>query len=263
MMKCGTMAIAALAALAATTGNATAAEKRISTLDLSKAFATRSPWHFNAVQGPDTTDTPSAEGQEPGPIRLCISMDGGQSCRPDLNGVLAAPSEAVGGTFSQAHYLGEPVIVHPAGDATLLRIDVGSLHAVDGDQLHGVVLLSYDRAADTFRVAYRHVAGHNNNQEIRYIDGGALRGAVISAEPTQDAPFGYWVTVSRFGGNTYSQALRYRSATRYGDSNPLAVIDAEMPDIQRRLGLWHSGQPLPLPEKGCSRPHLLRGALWC
>lgn len=263
MMKCCRMAIATLAALAATTGNATVSEKQISTLDLSKPFSTRSPWRFTADQGPDTTDTPSAEGQEPGEIRLCISMDGGQSCRPDLNGVLAAPGEAAGSSFSQAHYLGKPVIIHPAGDATLLRIDVGSLHAGNGDQLHGLVLLSYDRAADTFRVAYRHVAGHNNNQEIRYIDAGALRGAVISAEPTQDAPFGYWVTVSRFTGNTYGQALRYRSATRYGDNNPLAVIDAEMPDIQRRLGLWHPGQPLPLPAKGCPNPHLLRGALWC
>ncbi len=29
--------------------------------------------------------------------------------------------------------------------------------------------------------------------------------------------------------NRYHQIMRYRSATRYGDGNPLAVIDCECP----------------------------------
>jgi len=60
--------------------------------------------------------------------------------------------------------------------------------------------------------------------------------------------------------------LRFVSATRYGDGNPLAVIDAEMPNIQQRLGLWKPGQPLPTPtarDKPCTRPTLKRSALWC
>jgi hypothetical protein len=57
--------------------------------------------------------------------------------------------------------------------------------------------------------------------------------------------------------------LRYRSATHYGDGNRLAVIDSEMPNIQKKLGLWKPGQKLPLPQAGCQRPRLVRTELWC
>jgi hypothetical protein len=92
---------------------------------------------------------------------------------------------------------------------------------------------------------------------------------VISAEPQNRRPYGYWVTVSRPAPDgTYRQALHYLSATRYNDGNPLAVIDAEMPNIQRRLGLWKPGAPLPTPpiggdRKPCAKPRLKRGELWC
>lgn len=56
--------------------------------------------------------------------------------------------------------------------------------------------------------------------------------------------------------------LRYRSVTRYGDGNALAVIDSDMPALQRRLGLWRPGQPLPVPDR-CPAPRLVRGELWC
>jgi hypothetical protein len=74
---------------------------------------------------------------------------------------------------------------------------------------------------------------------------------VIAAEPTDDAPYAYWIAVSRLGAGGYAQALRYRSATRYGDGNPLSVIDSEMPNILQRLGLWRSGSPPPLPAEPC------------
>jgi hypothetical protein len=93
---------------------------------------------------------------------------------------------------------------------------------------------------------------------------GPLRGDVISVDPTNDPPFGYWVTVHRLTPDyRYKQVLRYRSATIYGDNNPLAVIDSEMPNIQRRLGLWHPGEPLPLPKSGCAKPRLVKTELWC
>ena len=248
---------------AAATGSAASPMKVIATMDLSKLFATRSPWRFTAMQGPDTNDTPSAEGTEPGAIRLCISKDGGRSCRPRLDTLLIVPGGDANDTFSQPHYLGTPTLVHPANGVTLLRIAADSLHAGNGDQLHGTALLRYDRPADAFVPVYEHFVGHNNNQELRYVDAGSLRGAVIVAEPTENAPFGYWITVSRFIGTGYKQALRYRSATRYGDNNPLAVIDAEMPNIFGHLGLWRSGRPLPVPAQGCARPHMVKGALWC
>jgi hypothetical protein len=86
---------------------------------------------------------------------------------------------------------------------------------------------------------------------------------MISAEPTNDAPFGFWITVNKLVGDDYKQALKYRSATRYGDGNTLAVIDSEMPNIEQRLGLWHPGSKLTLPHGQCRNPRLVRGELWC
>lgn len=237
--------------------------KTIVSLNLSKPFASRSPWRLTATQGPDTSDTPSAEETEPGVITLCLSKDGGRTCQPRLDTLLLVSGGGAPDTFSQPHYLGTPTLLRPTKDVLLLRVDVGSLHGGNGDQRRAMALIGYDRARDSFVIAYQKATSRNNNQEIRYMAQGPLRGAVISAEPTANAPFGYWIAVNRLTGQAYQQVLHYRSATRYGDGNPLAVIDAEMPNIQQHLGRWHSGQPLPLPEKGCAKPHMVKGALWC
>ncbi len=90
--------------------------------------------------------------------------------------------------------------------------------------------------------------GTNNNQEIRFVTEGPLNGSVITAEPQDHLPYGYWIVVKRLTpADAYRQVLRYRSATLYNDGNPLAVIDSEMPNIEERLGLWHPGQRLPTP----------------
>jgi hypothetical protein len=92
---------------------------------------------------------------------------------------------------------------------------------------------------------------------------------VISAEPQESRPYGYWIVVNTFSPpQSYTQALRYRSATLYADGNPLAVIDSEMPTIQKRLGLWKVGDPLPIPSsakdgKPCLKPTLKHSELWC
>ncbi len=62
--------------------------------------------------------------------------------------------------------------------------------------------------------------------------------------------------------------LRYRSATLYNDGNRLAVIDSEMPNIERRLGLWKPGEPIPTPKLGgngkpCLKPTLRHTELSC
>lgn len=93
---------------------------------------------------------------------------------------------------------------------------------------------------------------------------------MITAEPDDHAPYGYWIVVERFspGGVSYRHVLRYRSATLYNDGNPLAVIDSEMFNIERKLGLWRPGQPLPAPRKGpadraCLTPVLRHTEIWC
>ena len=126
------------------------------------------------------------------------------------------------------------------------------------------MVLAYDQVQESFTPVYEKRVNKNNNQEIRYIDDGPLIGAIISTEPTGDAPFGFWITVDRLGPTGgYEQVLRYRSATRYDDGNPLAVIDSEMPGILPRLGVWHPGMKLPLPAGKCAKPRLIGQELWC
>jgi hypothetical protein len=245
-------------ALALLLAGATAASAGVvSSLDLAKPFATRTPWRLTATQGPEVEAI--VEGKEPGAIALCISNDDGRSCRPDLN---QAPRRA-DDLFSEPHYLEAAEIVHPRADLALLLLRTSSLHSGDGDQRGVTRLLAYDHGLDRFVPVYEHSANRNNNQEIRYVRAGPLKGAVIRAEPTENGPFAYWITVSTLAGRDYEPVLRYRSATRYGDGNPLSVIDSEMANMLQRLGLWHAGLPLPRPARPCPRPRLIGMELWC
>ncbi len=61
-----------------------------------------------------------------------------------------------------------------------------------------------------------------------------------------------------------ARVLRYSGNTRYGkDGNPLAVIDSEMPETLRRLGLWKTGDALPVPAENASRMYAARDAQRC
>ena len=201
----------------------------------------------------------------PGVIRLCISADGGRTCRPDLSNLLKlAKGGGEDDIFAEPHFLYEARIVQPRPEEALLLLKVASVLSGDSDQRLVMVALAYDRKLDNFVPVYTAQTGHNNNQEIRYIEQDPLKGAIISANPTEDAPFGFWIVVNRpEGDGSYRQVLRYRSATHYNDGNPLAAIDSEMPNIQQRLGLWRPGSPLPLPAQPCPRPRLKQMELWC
>jgi hypothetical protein len=243
-------------------GGSAAYAAPLASLDLTGPFATRSAWHLTVSQGPDVSDPVGEEDKVPGPVTLCLSKDGGHSCDPATATALVVDGKP--DLYSEPHELRAVRIVHPRASRPLLLVQVGSLRSGDGDRRIGTQLFAYDRRADAFHPVYAHSTSHNNNQEVRYIDAGPLTGAIVAAEPTTDAPFGFWITIDRSDATgTYAQALRYRSATRYGDGNTLAVIDSEMPSIARRLGLWHAGQPLPLPASPCPRPHLVRAELWC
>lgn len=236
----------------------------LSSIELSQPFGAPHSWRFTASQAPEIPDPlGDATDKAPGAIRLCVSPDGGKTCRSNLDKLLAGPGNE--DLFSQPHFLNAARIVHPRPGFPLLLIQAASLHSGDGDQRVATVALAYDHPSDSFVAAYEKQTRRNNNQEIRYVETGPLHGAMISAEPTDNAPFGYWITVSLPGpGSRYRQLLRYRSATIYGDGNPLAVIDSEMPSIQQRLRLWHpGGAMIPLPTKQCPAPRLIKHELWC
>ena len=231
-------------------------------INLSAPFHTRSPWRLVVTQGPATTDF--GDNPAPGLLKPCLMNGPKGPCRSEP--VAAIRPMDKGSLDWGPHYLETARVVFPRGTA-LLEIVTGSLHAGDGGQVIITQLLKYDRAHDAFERVYFHDTGTNNNEEVRFVAGGPLKGDIISAEPTENAPFGYWITVNRFTpAEGYRQVLRYRSATTYGDGNTLAVIDSEMPNIESRLGLWKPGQPLPLPArlaKPCLRPTLRHMELWC
>ena len=244
-----------------------APQEIISEVDLSKSFHTRSAWQFTASQGPEVGDIyfdagTGAQDKLPGVITLCLHIAGSIACDGILSGALDTHSEPY---FGQSHVLRSFQTLYPRSHAQPLFL-VRTANLPSGDGSTGILtqILAYDRGRDRFRRIYRQVVGSNENEEVRYVDSGPLRGDVIDAVPTSDAPYGYWVTVHELTETyDYRQILRYRSATHYGDGNPLAVIDSEMPNVERRLGLWRASEPLPLPKGKCRSPSLIRSELWC
>lgn len=238
----------------------------ISEIDLSRPFATRGAWRFIATQGPPVAGDETASGdQEPGQIQLCLRAAPSAPCDPQLQNALRAPTRT-DDVFTQPHYLHAARIVYPREHTgpPLLFVQTSSLHSGDGDQLVSTQVLAYENSQNRFVRIYQYTTGRNNNQEVRYISSGRLKGDVISVDPTENAPYGYWVTVNALTPQyTYKTALHYRSATHYADNNPLAVIDSEMPDIEQHLGYWKPGMSLPVPSGACPKPRLIHMELWC
>ncbi|MEO7051476.1 MAG: hypothetical protein ABI128_07405 [Rhodanobacter sp.] len=233
-------------------------------LDLEKPFHTRSPWLLVVTEGVPVKDFDGAD--EPGALTLCLRRDPAGPCVSDpVTPRFRATTSDAPVAWDQ-HYLLTAKVVYPRGPnaAPLLLIVTGSLHSGDGNQAVYTQLLDYDSGRDEFLRVYGKSTGHNNNQEIRFIADGPLRGSMISAEPQQRPPYGYWIEVNTLShAGAYRQVLRYLSATRYNDGNSLAAIDSEMPNIERRLGLWKPGEPFPIPSAGCSKPTLRHSELWC
>ena len=234
-------------------------------LDLTKLFHTRSAWRLVVTEGPHAKDY--GDNDAPGALTLCLHKGPAGPCQSEpvtLPLWTATPNDP---NAWEPHYLISTKMVYPRGPkaAPLLLIITGSLNAGDGDQIVYTQLIAYDVERDTFRRVYGKSTGCNNNQEIRFITDGPLRGFVISAVPQDRSPYGYWIEVNEpTSAGAYRQVLRYRSATLYNDGNQLAVIDSEMPNIQKRLGLWKPGAPIPTPSgKSCPKPTLRHSELWC
>lgn len=237
-------------------------------IDLTKSFQTRSAWRFVVTEGPQVKDYGNVDA--PGALTLCLHKGPSGPCvsepvTPPLR--ITTPDDPIAW---EPHYLISAKAVYPRGPkaAPFLLIVTGSLLSGDSDQIVFTQLVTYDAVQDAFRRIYVKSTGHNNNQEIRFVADGPLRGSVITAEPQEYLPYGYWIAVNQLtSSGAYHQVLRYGSATLYNDGNPLAVIDSEMVNIERRLGLWKPGDPIPAPNRGdgkaCLKPVLRHSELWC
>jgi len=233
--------------------------------DLTAPFHTRSLWRLVVTEGPPVKDY--GDNDAPGALSLCLHRGPKGPCIADPVTPPKWGSADDDASTWAPHYLLDTRVVNPRGPGQppFLLIVTGSVYSGDGDQVVYIQLLAYDEVHDAFRRIYARGTGHNNNQEIRFIADGPLRGDVITVEPQDRRPFNYWITVEQLqADDTYRKVLRFLSATHYGDGNPMAVIDSEMPGILEHLGLWKRGDPLPVPAgKACAKPVLRHAELWC
>jgi hypothetical protein len=245
--------------------------KVITHLDLTQPFQTKSPWSFVAAKQPDEeSGVEDGAGNRIGAVSLCFVENDEPDCSEER---FRAKYREVRVSFVSGeptfHELSASDLVFsgPRRTLPLLRIKSCMNRGANGNCGVSTFLLAYDRKADGFRVVFFNMTGRNNNEETRFVESGPLFGSVIVAYPTNDAPFGYFVEVyKRMSESEYSRVLKYRGNTGYGDGNPLAVIDSEMPETLRRLGLGKTGDALPVPPSmpgRCTRLVTRKGVEWC
>jgi hypothetical protein len=245
--------------------------KVIAHLDLTQPFQTKSRWNLVVAQQPDEeSSVEDGAGNRIGAVSLCFVENDEPDCSEEM--FLAKYREAKVSFVS-----GEPTFHEliasdvgfsgPGRTLPLLRIKSCMNRGANGNCGVSTFLFAYDRKTARFHVVFFNITGRNNNQETRLVENGPLLGSVIVSYPTDDPPFTYFVEVyRRVSDGEYSRVLKYRGNTGYGDGNPLAVIDSEMPETLRRLGLWKTGDALPVPPsmpRGCTRPVMRKGVEWC
>lgn len=234
----------------------------VSHIDLTETFGTATQWTFVAVQD---GGQPAEDFEDHGPIVLCLVKAVSPDCALHLY-------EHVRGDmpwFDTPYHLfaGSVVYANPNKSSPLLFLKVCGAVSGDGDCGIATALYKYDKGTDHFIGVFQNLTRRNNNQATRFVESGPLQGDVIVNNPTENAPYTYWLEVYRAGDSgKYDRILRYRGLTGYSDGNPLAVADSEMPEILRRLGLWKPGDPLPVPAhlpKGCHDLFMRHGEEWC
>lgn len=232
-------------------------------LDLTQPFATSSPWALVVARDARPPPADLAMTGNASPIAVCFV----EALVPACTEARGHPGDD-GFDMTNELAVAAVVFVGPPGTRPLLMLQTWTAHGMNGSARIGTKLFRYDRKANGFRKVFANVnGGTNNNARTRFVKHGPLRGDVIVNYPTSEAPYAYWVDVYAPGrSGRYTRILRYRSITRYGDGNALAVADSEMPEIMRRLGFWKPGDALPVPPhepRGCGGLVMRRGEEWC
>ena len=245
--------------------------KVIAHVDLTKPFDTKSQWTLVIGKQPAEESTAQDGVGDPiGVISVCFVENADPDCSESMflarygeQNITLAPGKR---PFYEL-FASELVYSGSGKTVPLLRIVTCTMPGANGNCGVSTFLFAYDREAEGFRAVFSNSTGRNRNQATRFVESGPLLGNVIVAYPTGDAPFTYYVEVyKRNAAGEYGRVLRYRGRTGYGDGNPLAVIDSEMPETLRRLGLWKTGDALPVPPTmpaGCTRLVMRKGVEWC
>ncbi len=240
-------------------------------LELTQLFQTKSQWSLVIAKQPDEESSfEDGGGRKVGAVSFCFVKNGVPDCSEER--FLAKYREVnvsfVAGEPAFHELLASGIVFSgPGRRLPVLQIQVCPYVGANGNCGVSTFLFAYDRNAEKFRVVFFNMTGRNNNEETRFVENGPLLGSVIVAKPTSRAPYVYLVDVYRRVSNRdYVLALQFRSKTRQGDGNPLAVIDSEMPEILRRFGFWKTGDALPVPPsmpEGCKGLVIRQGLVWC
>jgi hypothetical protein len=230
-------------------------DKVLRTIDLTAPFHTKTRWSFEVRQeAPDCTDW---EAFDPPVVLMCFIHEGKDSCSPGRNVFdsveIVYPDEAKSQPLLEA-------ISH-------LEVDGPSVGLEDND------FWTYDAVLDKFSSAFSNQIWRDSGEETRLITAGPLRGDIIVSRITVRASPRYMIEVYKPSEmlkrtvfpSSFIKFYQYESRTRSDDDNRLPVIDAEMPEIFRRLGL-HAPKNIEdyikdVPE-GC-KPQMRNGLLWC
>lgn len=236
--------------------------KVISHIDLTEPFGTVTQWTFVAVQ---EGGQPITEIEDHGPIHVCLVKASSPDCSENLYQQVGREQSSFDTPY---HLLASSVVYAGQNQSSpLLFVQLCGAEGPNGNCGIATALYRYERGADRFIRVFQNLTGRNNNEATRLVGRGPLQGNMIVDYPTENAPFTYWIEVYRAReSGQYVRVLRYRGRTGYGDGNPLAVADSEMPEILSHLGLWKPGDALPVPAhlpKGCSRLYMRQGEEWC
>jgi hypothetical protein len=232
-------------------------------LPLTEPFNAASRWDLVATKETDLQD----EMIDRNPVTICFVRSDVPDCsETGLFPISDGIADNQGRLF---HNFLEARVVYASADRTapLLLLKACSWAGVNGNCGIYTFLFAYDHSRDQFHLIFHDIVPRNLNGTTRFVEAGPLLGDVVSATPTSNAPYGYFVSVYRSDASGhYAQILRYRSKTRYNDGNRLSVVDSDMPEILFRLGLLKPGDPLPIPfvkPGNCTKPSLIKGEEWC
>lgn len=237
----------------------------ISDVDLTAPFRTLSQWRLVIVQGGGPPPPQLASVVDHGPLTVCFVKGVTPHCALRFSWKVAgAPRWS-----TTAYSLLAARVVYAARNhrkpLLLLRLcGASNAYANCGTATE---LYRYVRGSDRFVREFLNVKGRDNNPATRFVERGPLRGDVIVDYPTTHVPYRYWVEVYKANkSGRYVRILRYRGHTGYADGNVLQVADSEMAEILRHLGLWHRGDPLPVPAhlpEGCTHVVMRAQEEWC
>lgn len=243
----------------------------VSSTDLTMPFHTKTKWRFVVTQAP-SNDIDS----EPGPLFFCFLHEGKPSCPSVvvrscdyLDKKPSCPRGFKPDNFTQPYnYFGNVAVIYPtkSSKSPLLVVTVSGNYGGPGTP-SGPKIWAYRRKYDRFDQIFSGDRSSNTEGEVRLITSGPLAGDVIANNDTGRWPYPYEIMVYKFlRSENYVRILDYNSKAKYRDGNPLKVIDEEMPEIERRMGVWRPGEPLPVPPQmpsSCRTIELHDGIEWC